>query len=180
MRHWTLLALIALVFLGALYYISFGRFHNKIEPRITIKYQPTPTISSQLLDTNPDGNNQKLAEKTGGTCSAFTKKVDVHESYIKNTSEDCGAINDNDALVAESESKNLFNCLAANIKPGSCANSKAFIKLQGFEGGAEIFVETKECQITTHQWSTTSPQCGYSEKTCDRLSSDFPFHICAE
>ena len=179
MRHWLLVSVFLLVCSAIAYYAFYGRLHNKVEPRLSIKYQETPTTQPVQIVGNISPE-PTLQAATGGTCRNLPKKQDVHAMYVKSTAKDCGALNDNEMVMDEAQSKDVLRCLESElVRSGSCGNRKAFLTLQGFEGSVEVFIESKDCELSVRQWSTTSPACGYSEVSCDTVSDRFPFQVCS-
>lgn len=178
MRYASFIIIIILVFAGLMYYFSYGRLHNKIEPRLNITYQNRPTLGSDVNIINEPTGELPLEAESGGQCANLPKKQDVHALYVKSVAKDCGALNDNEAVMDEAESKNVLRCLENSITAGQCSNNKAFFTLQGFEGISEIFLESKDCLLNVKKWSTTSPSCGYSEESCENISEKFPFTLC--
>lgn len=179
MRHWILISFTLLTCSAIAYYAFYGRLHNKVEPRLNITYQTVPTarpveaVNEVLIEPT-----QKISQGRGN-CPDLPIKNDVHAMYVKSSAIDCGALNDNEMIMDEAETKNIMHCLQNSLqRKGSCGNSKAFIALQGFEGSVEVFIESKDCHLAIKQWSTTSPSCGYKEKTCDIISDKFPFEMC--
>lgn len=179
MRHWLLVSVFLLVCSAIVYYVFYGRLHNKIEPRLNIRYQESPT--KQPLQVVGDSVPvPTLGTNTGGSCNDLPERQDVHAMYVKSLAKDCGALNDNEMVMDEAQTKDIFHCMQNDLdRKGVCGNSKAFLTLQGFEGIIEVFVESKNCKVSVKQWSTTSPQCGYSEEVCDAFSDRFPFQICS-
>jgi hypothetical protein len=180
MRFWLLISTFLLVCAAVLYYASYGRLHNKIEPRLNITYQQAPTETPiNVINAAPEENiTPKIV--AAGQCTDLPKKQDVHALYIKSTAKDCGSLNDNESVMDEAQSKDVVRCLQASIEKGQCSKVKAFLSLQGFEGITEMFVESNNCELTVHQWSTTEPSCGYTKVSCNKISDRFPFAICAQ
>ncbi len=176
MRFISFVIIVLLVLSAVMYYLSYGRLHNKVEPRLNITYQdrPTPGIEENIIN-EPTSEPETM---TGGTCKNLPKKQDVHALYIKSTAKDCGSLNDNEAVMDEAESKNVMRCLENSLVADQCTQNKAFLTLHGFEGTTEMFLETKDCTLSVKQWSTTSPSCGYSEDSCESMSKRFPFTVC--
>lgn len=178
MRHWLLVSVFLLVCSAVAYYAFYGRLHNKVEPRLNIRYQEAPT--DQPIHIVGNDLEPTLPAMTGGSCDNLPKKQDVHAMYVNSKAGDCGALNDNEMVMDEAQSKDVFRCLQnALVRSGNCGNKKAFLTLQGFEGLVEVFVESKDCKLSVRQWSTTSPACGYSEASCDTVSDRFPFQVCS-
>ncbi|KXK10444.1 MAG: hypothetical protein UZ22_OP11002000747 [Microgenomates bacterium OLB23] len=179
MRLWLLLGLIVMM-CGALgYYIAYGRVHNNVTPQLNITYPQTPTKTPLVVINDDTQIEDPSTVGVGGKCSNLGNKRSVHLLYLQSTAEDCGALNDNESVINEAQSKKVLNCIQAHLQAGKCSPSKAFLTLQGFEGTSEVFLETNNCNVFIKQWSNTSPECGYTEKQCQSISDRFPFTICS-